>query len=461
LNITLTQPTALTGIINISVQENDYLPKISAKLKELSRKAVIPGFRPGKVPVGVVKKMYGKSLLTEEIDLLLRDSLGDYIKEKNLPIVGEPIPNYNKTDTIDWETQKDFDFEFEIGLVNDFAFDFPSAPFSEHVILVTDEMIEEKTLRLKLAHASIDAGEISNADTVLVGNIEPEGGGEKKNSVGLLGMLGEEEVKPFLDLKAGQSIAIDVDQLPENKAFRASLLSVPEKDVKEAKGKFTFTVESLLERKLPEFNEQFFSKALGDPEIKTEEDFRAKIKEILIAESKKEADYWLAQHIEDYCVNHTDIPIPEDFLRKWFKLQNKNLTEEALEERFPFFIRSAKWTLITSKIAKENNLVIDTNEVVERTRQQIIRRAGVSPETVFESISKEELSSYAINYLMGKDQRGERFAQIYQAMLGEKAINLIKEKITLDKKEVTLEEYTKMVKAEYTPLRLGEESLLD
>jgi len=375
LNITLTQPTSATlGIIAISIQESDYQSRIDALLKEASRKTILPGFRPGKAPVGLLRKIYGKSIVAEEVESIATDALKNYIEEKKFWIVGEPILDREKAGRIDWETQKEFDFEFKVALVNDFFVDLsPSVSIPYYEVTVTDEMIDEAAMDLREDEGDPELPEMSRAEDYLGGELRI-GKRTRKNFSTLLGMLSEEEVKPFLGLKIGESITMEIAQLSEKIETRMVFLGLSEEEAGEAKGKFTLTIREIWKRKPAELNEEFFAAVFEDPELKTEEEFLAKVKEMLIRDNEEESEGCLNQSIKNYYLEHTAISLPEDFFRERFKLHHPRLliSDELLEEEFLFFIKNMKWDLIVNKIATENHIVIDKSELIQRTNERIL-----------------------------------------------------------------------------------------
>lgn len=351
LNITLNKPTATRSVIAISVKEDDYQPSIDLKLKEIARETSMPGFRPGKVPTGVLQKRYGKTLLIEKVNSLVSESLNNYIKEQDFRMVGEPVPIH---DADAWDTKKDFDFEFEIGLIEDFTIDLsPAVSIPQYIAVVDEPMINSQVDALRKHHSAWEASEVSQASDTLTGYLEMEGQEKKAVSMSLT-LFSEEEVKPFLGLKVKEKHTLEVAQLPESEQARANILVLPIEEVKGvAGGSFTLAIDTISRPKPAELNEEFFATVFPGSEIKTEEEFRAKVKESLLAESEKDSLLRLNHRIQEYFTKHTSITLPEEFMRKWIRSKHPTISEEGLEKEVSRMLRLAKWGAIVGDIAKK------------------------------------------------------------------------------------------------------------
>src|SRR3954467_13569506 len=235
MNIILDKASATDGLIKITLSESDYQPKVEEKVKEYSRKMNIKGFRQGKVPSGVVRKMFGRSILVEEVNHLLSHSVSEYIKEKKLNILGDPMPNQEKARLIDWETQKDFEFEFQVGLVEDFGVDFSKIKVKSHPIEVDNKVIDETLDNVKRQFGNITYPEASGADDNLFGEVTNPSG-EKKSSYIQVAKVTKGEQKKFIGLTKEQEITFDAGKLTDDKQVLAQALNVTEDEAKNISG---------------------------------------------------------------------------------------------------------------------------------------------------------------------------------------------------------------------------------
>lgn len=442
MDITLNKPAPARNVIHISIKEGDYQPHIDGKLKALAHKASMPGFRPGKVPVSVIKKMHGKDLLIEKINSLVADSLGNYIKEQNLLLVGAPLPIHEISD---WDTQKDFNFEFEIGLIEDFVIDLsPAVSIPQYIAAVDEQMLDRNMNELRNRHYIEEYPEVSEAGDTLTGDIEVEG--QETKTIALpLKLFSPEEVKPFLGLKVKEKHRLDISQLPESKFARANILLLPVEEAETATGSFTFTVDTISRHKPAELNEKFFAAVFRDSEIKTEEAFRVRLKEQLMEESEKDSLLRLDLSIQEYFTAHTSINLPEEFLRKWIRFKNKNISEEKLEKELPKALKEVKWGVIVSKLAKEYNFKAEPEELMESAKREFWDHLGIDPDSVPDIDFTPQIEKY-----LKEDKSGHIASRVYQQVMHLKAIQLIREIITHDKKEVSMEEYKRIVEGHQT-----------
>jgi trigger factor len=443
LNITLNKQNSTEGLLNIALTEPDYLPKVEEKVKDYSRKASIKGFRQGKVPAGVIKKMFGKSILVEEVNHLISHSISDYIKNNKLKVLGDPIPNEEKARTIDWDTQKDFEFEFQIGLVEDFKVDLsPKVKVTSHPIEIDQKVIDETLADIKKRYGKVSYPETSEAQDNLFGEIAIKGSEEKKGSYIAIEKVEKKEQQKFIGLKKEDVVEFEVEKAFADEAERARALNMTEEEAKNAKGTYLFTVTSVSRVETAAIDQELFDKVFGAEVVKTEEEFVNKIKETITDNYKRETEHLLDHEIQHYFVDNTKITMPDNFLKTWLKNTSEGkVTDEVLEKEFHQYKESLKWDLIKNQITEEKSISVDGDEVREKAKKQIIDQFGG------ESIAAQlgsKLDDIANNFLSGQDGKGENFMRIYNQLRHEKIMKVVKEAITINEKKVTLEEFKKI-----------------
>ncbi len=446
MDITLDQQSATDGLIKIKLSESDYQPKVEVKLKDYARKANIKGFRQGKVPSGVIKKMFGKSILVEEVNHLVSHSVSDYIRDQKLRILGDPMPNQEKAFTIDWDSQRDFEFEFQIGLVEDFTVDLSSkVKVKSHTIEVDQKVIDETLEDLKNRFGNVSYPEASEAGNNLYGEISKKGEEEKKGSLIAINKVSKKEQQRFIGLKKEDALDFDIEKIFEDTLAIAQALNITEEEAKKATGTYTFKVTSISRVEPAEINQEFFDKVFGKDVVTNEVEFLDKIKATIGENYNRETEHLLEHEIQHYYVDHTKINMPEAFLKTWLKnTSNGQVTDDILEKEFNSYKESIKWDLIKNKISEEKEIKVEGDEVREKAKQFIMEQFG-GPAIAAQLGDK--LNDIANNYLSGQDGKGENFMKIYNQLRQEKLMKVIKESITVDEKKVTLEEFKKLAEA--------------
>jgi len=445
LNITLNQPSTTDGTIRIALTESDYLPKVEEKVKEYSRKMNIKGFRQGKVPSGVVRKMFGKQILVEEVNHLLSHSVSDYIKEKNLKVLGDPIPNQEKARLIDWDTQKDFEFEFQIGLVEDFSVDISSkVKVKSYTIEVDQKVIDEALEDIKRRFGDITYPETSGENDNLFGEVT-NAAGEQKSSYIPISKISKGEQKKFIGLKKDDIVAFDVQNISKDAATIGQAINVPEEEALNATGPYTLKITNISHVKDAEINQELFDKVFGKDAVKSEEEFLAKIKETIAENYQRETTHLLEHEIQHHLADHTHVNMPDNFLKTWLKASGDGkITDEVLGKEFEDYKKGLKWDLIKNKISEEHKIQVDGTEVRNRAKELIAQQFG-GP-AIAEQLG-DKFDSIADNYLSGQDGKGENFMRIYNQMRQEKIMKVVKENITIQDKKVSLEEFKKLASA--------------
>jgi trigger factor len=445
LNITLDQPTATDGIIRIQLAETDYLPKVEEKVREYSRKMNIKGFRQGKVPTGVVRKMYGRTILVEEVNHLLSHSVSDYIKEKKLTVLGDPIPNHDKARQIDWDNQKDFEFEFQIGLVENFTLNLtPGVKVTSYRIEVDDKVVEETIGDMKRRFGNVTNPEVSSADDNVFGEVTAPDG-TSKSSYLQIPKLAKSEQKKFVGLKKEDTVTFDVEKLTDDTAVLSQIMNVTEEEAGNLKGSYTLKVTNISHMVPAEMNQELFDKVFGKDVVKSEEEFVNKIRETISENYQRESNHLLEHEIEHELVDHTKVNMPDGFLKAWLKSTGDGkITDEVLGQEYETYKKGLKWDLIKNKIAEELNVNVESGEVRERAKQLIAQQFG-GP-AIIDQLG-DKFDAIADNYLSGQDGKGENFMRIYNQVRHEKIMKAVKEKITITEKKVTLEEFKKAAEA--------------
>jgi trigger factor len=442
LNITLDKQSATDGLIKIKLTETDYQPKVEEKVRDYAKKANIKGFRAGKVPSGVIKKMYGKSILVEEVNHMLSHSVSDYIKENKLKILGDPLPNHEKASAIDWDTQKDFEFEFQIGMVEDFQYDVsPKVKIKSNVIEVDQKVLDETLTDLKQRFGKTSEPEVSEANDSLFGEITLEDG-STKNVVLNIEKVEKKEQKKFIGLKKDGTVEFEINKILTDENLVAQFLGITTDEARKAKGTYNLKVNSITRVEPASINAELFDKVFGKDVVKTEEEFFNKVKETISENYKRETEHLLDHEIMHHYVDNTKINMPENFLKTWLKNTSQGqVTDDVLNKEFKSYSDSLKWDLIKNKIADDNKIVVEGDEVRAKAKAMIAEQFGGA--AIAEQLG-DKMDGIANNYLSGQDGKGENFMRLYNQLRSEKISKFIRENITISEKKVSLEEFKKL-----------------
>ena len=445
MNITLDQPSSTDGLLRITLEESDYQPKVEERVREYSKKMNIKGFRQGKVPAGVVRKMYGKSILVEEVNHMLSHAVSEYIKEKKLNVLGDPLPNQEKARLIDWDTQKNFEFEFQIGLVEDFTIDTSSSvKVKSYIIEVDQKVIEEAVADMKKRFGKITNPEVSGADDNLFGDVT-DASGEKKSSYIQISKLTKAEQKKFIGCKKEDEVTFEIQKISEDALVLSQAVSATGEEAKNLAGTYTLKITNISHSELAALDQELFDKVFGKDVVKSEEEFTNKIKETISENYQRESRSLLEHEIQHYLVDHTKVNMPDNFLKTWLKASGDGkINDEVLGKEFEDYKKGLKWDLIKNKIASDQKINIESGEVRSRARQMIAQQFGGA--AIAEQLG-DKFDSIADNYLSGKDGKGENFMRLYNQIRHEKIMGTLKGTITLTEMNVTLDEFKKLAEA--------------
>jgi trigger factor len=428
--------------ITVTVQTEDYLASFEKQLKQFARNANIPGFRKGMVPAGVVKKMHGPALFADEVLRSVEKKLVDYLQGEQLDIFAQPIPSAeNSADQLNMNAPSDYSFSFEIGLKPAFGLNLPSVSLPRYKVNVTEEMVNDEIERLQARLGKMSEPEVvDNEENVLNVTFEEEGvenAPKKENSL-LVKYFTSAFRSTLMGLKKDSTVTVDLRSAFEEKEREWLIkdLGVDGSDASLDK-KYTMTIVKvgLVEKR--ELNEEFFKEAFPTKEIKTEEEMRQLIREDIQKQWDNHARNLLHHELYHVLLEKTPMDFPESFLKKWMQSGGEKLkTAEEVENEFPTFKDQLRWTLISDKIVKENNLDVNPEELKEYMRQQILGYfGGMSMDG-----NIEWLDSYVDRML--KDE--QQVESSYRRLITEKLFGWAEHQINAQEKPISSEEFLKL-----------------
>jgi len=443
----------LNATLKIQLKDEDISPKVETSLSDYRKKAQLKGFRPGKVPMGLIKKMYGKAVMYEEVNKLVSETLSNYLAEEKLDLLGEPIPSEDQ-EMIDFDTQEIFNFSFDIGLRPQIEIDLNKklkCPYYD--ILIDNEILNKYIDSHANRFGKLESIDEVNESSFIKGIIEQidengntfEGGLSKEDSSISIDHIKDEEIrKTFLGAKRDDVIKIDIRKTFASDSEIGMVLGVDKEAVASLDVNFQYTIKEITEFKKSEINEDLFKKVFPDEEINTEEEFNEKVKQSIKLSTVKDSDYKFMLDSRELLLEKTNIPLPEEFLKRWLKLRDekKELTEEKLNEEFPKILQSFKWQLIMDKIVKDNEIKVDSEEVkqlaIDLTEAQFQQYYGVP----IGSFPKDQMEKYATDIFLKKE---EEVKKLYDKKYEDKVAEFIKESVKLEIKEITVEDFNKLL----------------
>jgi trigger factor len=450
MNITRENIDAVNAVLKVDIEKADYEKTVADQLKEYRQKAVIPGFRPGKAPDSLIKRKYRIPVMVEEVNKLLSKKLSEYLVEQKLNLLGEPLPNEEQQKSINWESDENFEFAFDIAMAPEINVVLDDkTEIKYYKVAVSDKMIDEQVEMAQSQLGQNVPDEEINGKSSVRGNFvqldensaEMEAGINPENVLIAIDMIKDEEIKNnFIGKKKDNVVVFDPVKAFEDKHEIKHMLNISQEEADELNSNFKFTVTEILKFEKAELDEDFFKKLYGEEtQVKTTEDFRNRIKEEIEANLVYSSNHKFALDAHDNLIEQNKMELPEAFLKRWLIAINKELTVEQIENEFDAFISDLKWQLIKDVIIKENELTVTAEEVQSFARQ--MARAQYNQYGIFD-IPEEQLESFA-KMILEKQEEAER---IYKRLFEDKVISVVKEKGTVTETEISQEEFNEMMK---------------
>jgi len=445
MNIIQEKIDSLNAVVKVNIKPEDYVARVEKAIKDQAKKAQLPGFRKGMVPASHIKRMYGKSILVDEINNLLSDSLNNYITENKLEVLGQPLPKVDDTKEFNWDFNDEFEFNYELGLAPEFELNFSSADkLPAYKIKVDAETLDSRIKNLRKSYGKMTNPEVSAEDDVLYAELtqlSPDGsvfeGGISNTASLRLDLVKDEEIKKSLvGLKKDDVIEFDIQKAFNNDASQiARLLNISENDAKDLQSNFRLTVKNVNRLEEADFNQEFFDKIFPAGDVTTEEQFRERITEELESMMVQNSDQKLQAELVTYGLGKFELQLPDEFLKRWLKATNEKLTDKELEEGYDDFAKNLKWTLVENKIIKENNIEIKYEDILDAAKARLDAQFRMYSPT---PIPEDQLNQYAVQFLQNKENAN----RIFEEVKAQKVFEYLKSVITLDEQEI---EYNKFL----------------
>ena len=449
MNVSLQNIDKVSALLTVKLEKADYQEKVDKSLKNFRQKAQVPGFRKGMVPMSLVKKMYGKSVLADEVNKLLSETVYKYIQDNEVNILGEPLPNEDKQQEIDFDTMEEFEFLFDIALAPEIKAEVDAKDVVDYyTIEVSDEMVENQVKAYTQRNGKYDKVDVYEDNDMLKGLLAEldEAGNTKEGGIQVEGavmmpayMKNDEQKAIFNGAKVNDVLVFNPNTAWDgNAAELASLLKVDKEVAAEVKSNFSFQVEEVTRFVAGDLNQEIFDQVFGEGVVTTEEEFRAKVKESIAAQFVADSDYKFLVDLRKALTEKIGkVEFPDALLKRIMHLNNPDKDEKFVEENYDKSIEELTWHLLKEQLVKANDIKVEqediTNMAKDATRAQFAQYGMMSvPEDILENYSKEML------------KKKESVEGLINRVVENKLAAILKTQVKLENKTVSLEEFNKM-----------------
>ena len=427
------------SLIRVTVDEKDYGEAVEKTLRDYKRKANIPGFRPGMVPMSIIKKMYGKGVVAEQSYRLASNSAFDYLQKEKIDYVGDVIPAEEQGD-FDFDNNTEFEFVFEIGEAPEVKLDLSQKDEVVYNRIKVDKKMHDDYLSnyLRRFGRLVDVDEVASDEalTVTLDN------GDLKVEDAYLGLISmsDEERKPFIGKKVGYKTTININELYKNPSQRASILHVKEAELADLNPEFSLEITKIRRFANPELNEEFFKEAFPAGNVKNEEELNKFIDEEINRELSRESDYLFTLQLRNYLLDKAKLEMPVEFLKRWLYVINEGkFTKEDIEKDFDSFVKMFSWNYLQKYFIQKDGLKVSADEASAEAKQFA---AAQFAQYGMPSAPEEMIDNFAKQILDNKEQS----QKIYEKLYEQKVVEDVKSKIKVTEKFVSAEDFAKLAK---------------
>lgn len=445
MNITHEANGNLQAIIHINLKQEDYIDKVNETLKDYRKKANMPGFRPGMVPMGMIKKMYGQQVTADEVNKAVSEALNGYIDEQKFNALGYPMPNMEKSKQIDFTKDKELDFFFDIGLAPEFELELKKDDFEVpyYKIEVTDKEVDNALNDIKVRFGEEDHPEKAEEGDGVQGKFVQvdsegnvvEGGVENDGYFRIEDLKLKGVQKKFYGKGKGAKVIFNPDNAFKDEAKVKALLG---QDITEEqmKSDYQFEITDVIRHKEAELNEETFKKVYPNDELKTEEDFRARVKQDLEEHYTKDSDRHFTGEVINALIEKSNLELPDEFLKRWLLDSNQGkITAEQLEGQYESYAKTFKWQLIEDKLRAQfgDALKVDDEDVRDKVRAyfQIQGKENSNPQV-------EQI----VDQILSNQEEGQK---IYTELMDEKLGKVFKENVKRKEESVTPDKFMELM----------------
>ena len=428
----------LTYQLNVNIEKADAQEKKKKALNEYRKKVEIRGFRKGMAPMSLVEKMHGIQALVETVNQMISDAINSHITENKLNILGEPLPNEEKQKEIDWENDESYEFVFDIALAPKVEFTLSK----DDKIVSYNVAVSEEAKKAYKSNMLKQFGKLENTDSVkeedfIIADLE-QGENKVEGTYVTLRQMAEESKAQFLGKKVGESFDVNVNETFVNETDRAALLKVKKEELATVEPMWKVTVKEVKTFVEAEQTQEVYDRMFGEGVVTDEAGFEAKIEERIAMEYKQEADFRFVLDAREYLLNKTNIELPEEFMKKWlFTINEGKFTMEDIEKDFALFCKDFRWQMISQYIMREQKMEITREEVLAAAKQIAKYQFAMYG---LNDVPEEQLNHYAES-ILANEKEGRRIVEKTEQ---DKVIGYVKSVVTLEEKEISIEDLQAM-----------------
>lgn len=426
----------LNSLITIDIERNDFEEKVNKVLSDYRKKANIPGFRKGHVPMGMIKKQYETAVTADEVNKLLQENLDHYIKEEKLNLLGNPLPVIQED--LDWKAPK-FSFDFELGLSPEFEINLTEKNKVTHYqITAPDSMIDDQVKNYRKQYGKLIAQKNPKGDFEITASIKNEAAEiETVNTFDLSEIKGKANLAAFRKSTVGDMVKLKYKSLFKDEPTATRILSVSVDKLKKIEGEISFDIKEINERVLAEMNQEFFDKIYGPNRVKSEEEMRLKIIESIEKQFEQQSDQKLLNDVTEYLVAKTKFDLPTEFLKKWMQNSGeKPLTAEAADEEYVRSEKGIRYQLIEGKIISDHDLQIKFEELKTFAKEMISMQMQQYGQA---RLPDEELEGIVARVISNQDEA----SKLSEQLMSKKLLEFYKSNLLLKKKKLTFDAFVK------------------
>ncbi|MFT4698581.1 MAG: trigger factor [Flavobacteriaceae bacterium] len=435
MNITKTDIDSLNAVLSVEIKEADYSEKVNSVLTNYCKTANIPGFRKGHVPMGMVKKQYGKSVLVEEVNKLLQESLHKYLTDEKLDVLGNPLP---KKTEIDWDAA-DFNFEFDLGLAPEFVVDVVGKKAITHYNIVADnEMIDNQVKTITKQYGKLIAKtEVGEGDEITGVFTNEEKEINKETTLSLETLKGKKQIKALVGAKVGDIVTLKTKGMFADDHANETYFGVSHDDAHGLDIEVALEIKEVNQREAAPLDQDLFDKLFGKDVVKSEEELKGKIKEDAERQFSQQSDQKLMDDAIEALIANTKFDLPGEFLQRWIQVSGeKPLTEEEAKAEYERSEKGLRYQLIEGKIRNEHKIQVTFEELKDYSKTMIKAQMAQYGQS---NPSDEELDTIAARILANEDE----VKRMSEQLNGKKLLDFFKEKTKLKTKEITYEKFMK------------------
>ncbi|MFM9986259.1 MAG: trigger factor [Flavobacteriales bacterium] len=435
---------ALNAELTIHVQPEDYQERVEKALKNYRKHAQIPGFRPGHVPVTIIKKRYGKSILAEEINNLLQDNIHRYIAENKIEILGSPMPKNDQEEVGNWDNPGDFQFRYELGLAPSFELQLDkSQKFTYHKVDITEELINRQVNDYARRYGKMEEPEVSGPEDMMMVELteldaegQPIENGIKNNSTVSIEFIKDEETRSKLTgLKKEDVVTVNPHHLTSNHDDLAQMLGIAHQDVHHLQSSFQLKVNEIKHIVAHELDQELFDKLYGKDVVTTESEMRERTKSQLENTFSQDSDYLFKREFRKEIIKRVNPQLPDEFLKRFIMMTNeKPVTAEIVDYEYPMYAGQLRWQLIENKILRQYEIRVTPDEAREHVKSILRDRYAQYGLPEMEAEHMDEMAKRALG-------NKEEEKQVYDFLFEEKMMAVVKENCTIEEMTISLDDF--------------------